>query len=198
MPIAVISLKNIMNAIKIDTKTGKLENYTKRIVRKLSDMKEFYFNKSVVDEILSKNDPVIYEVYAFETGDSVGNLSFATTILYPGKIGNEFFMTKGHFHEKRDRAEIYLGLSGSGLMLIMDDRGNAYHVKIKPHSVIYVPPNHAHRAVNTGKEKLIFLAIYPSDAGHDYGTILEKGFSKLVIEENNSVRIIDNPKFKNQ
>ena len=185
----------IMDGIRINLGSGELSRFTKKIVRKLSDMKDFYYDKSAVKEILMRSDPIIYEVYAYETEKQDGNLSFATTILYPGKIGREFYMTKGHFHEKEDRAEVYVGLSGTGLMLIMDKNGETKIVKIEPNSVIYVPPYHAHRAVNIGDKPLIFLAIYPSDAGHNYGDIKLKGFSKIVIQENGEVKIIDNPNY---
>jgi len=185
-----------IEGIKVDLESGKLLNYTKKTVRRLSDMKEFYHDKSAVQAILKESNPIIYEVYAYETERKEGNLSFATTILYPGKIGKEFYMTKGHFHMKRDRSEVYLGLSGEGLMLIMNEEGETKVIKIEPNLVIYVPPHHAHRAVNTGEKPLIFLAIYPSDAGHDYGIIMEKGFSKIIIEDNGAIKIIDNPNFK--
>jgi len=38
---------------------------------------------------------------------------------------------------------------------------------------------------------------FRADAGHDYGTIEEKGFRKLVVEEYGKVAVIDNPKWKN-
>ena len=49
---------------------------------------------------------------------------------------------------------------------------------MKPGSVHYIPGNVAHRVANTGNEPLIFLASWPSDAGHDYARIRETGFSK--------------------
>ena len=62
--------------------------------------------------------------------------------------------------------------------------------------VIYVPPGWAHRAINIGSTKLIFLAIYPSDAGHDYGAIKERGFRKIVIERDGKPSIEDNPRWR--
>ncbi|MEM2522631.1 MAG: glucose-6-phosphate isomerase, partial [Candidatus Bathyarchaeia archaeon] len=32
--------------------------------------------------------------------------------------------------------------------------------------------------------------------GHDYETIKEKGFAKMVIEERGKPKIVDNPRFK--
>lgn len=104
-------------------------------------------------------------------------------------------MTKGHYHTKRNRAEVYICLSGEGRLIIQDEEGNATVVKFEPDNIVYVPPYHAHRTVNVDKKPLIFLAIYPSDAGHDYGIIEEKGFSKLVVERNGHPSVIDNPNY---
>jgi glucose-6-phosphate isomerase len=49
--------------------------------------------------------------------------------------------------------------------------------------------------VNTGKSDLIIMAVYASDAGHDYGFIEKKGFLKLVCEENGKVVLKANPKY---
>jgi len=36
-----------------------------------------------------------------------GELLFGVSIVHPGKVGNEFYMTKGHFHTVLETAEIY-------------------------------------------------------------------------------------------
>ncbi|NIM45751.1 MAG: glucose-6-phosphate isomerase, partial [Nitrososphaeria archaeon] len=51
----------------------------------------------------------------------------------------------------------------------------------------------AHRSVNTGNSKLVFLAIYPSEAGHDYEAVRTKGFAKLVVQNDGKPTIVDNP-----
>jgi glucose-6-phosphate isomerase len=38
--------------------------------------------------------------------------------------------------------------------------------------------------------------IYPANAGHDYGTIEQQGFRKLVLERDSRVQIIDNPRWR--
>ena len=188
-----MELANIITYL--NRKTGILEPYTAKTIRKLSDMKKFYYDQESVNKILAKEDPVIYEVYAVEISKEEGNLSFATTVLYPGKVGDEYYMTKGHFHTKKNRAELYICLSGVGRLIMQDEEGNAIVAKFEPDSIVYVPPYYAHRTVNVGKEPLIFLAIYPSDAGHDYGTIEEKGFSKLIVERNGAPVVIENPNY---
>ena len=48
-------------------------------------------------------------------------------------------------------------------------------------TVHYIPGKVAHRVVNTGNEPLVFLASWPSDAGHDYGSIRTSGFSRRMV-----------------
>ena len=167
---------------------GKMKPFSDKVERNLSDMKSFYRDQNAVEKNLEE-DPLIYEVYGHENNGS-GDLSFATTILFPGKIGDEYFMTKGHFHTKESRSEIYYCINGEGYLLIEDENGNTSYEKMTPNSVVYVPPGYAHRSINTGENNFVFLAVYPSDAGHEYGPIKEEGFSKLFVERNNELKII--------
>ncbi len=180
--------------VDIDLETGVIPG-AKKLVRRLSDLRGYFLDEKAYNELL-KDDPVVYEVYAVEQEEKEGDLNFATTVLYPGKVGGEFFFTKGHFHSKADRAEIYYGIKGKGGMLLQTPEGKAEWIPMKPGTVVYVPPHWAHRTVNTGDEPFIFLAVYPADAGHDYGSIAEKGFSKLVVDEDGEVRLIDNPRWR--
>lgn len=178
-------------SFKIDD-IGKMKPFSEKVERNLSDMKSFYKNQEAVEKRL-KEDPLIYEVYGHEN-EGEGNLSFATTIMHPGKIGNEYFMTKGHFHTKKSRSEVYYCLDGEGYLLIEDRKGNSEYRRMFPNSLVYVPPGHAHRSINTGDNNFVFLAVYPSDAGHEYGPIKEQGFSKIFIEKNNELHIVNNSK----
>ncbi len=112
---------------------------------------------------------------------TLGGLFWGSTVLQPGLVGDEYFMTHGHFHEIKDRAELYATVKGTGAMLFMDERRGSWSQTMKPGSVHYIPGNIAHRAINTGNEPLIFLASWPSDAGHDYGTIRTRGFAKRLV-----------------
>jgi glucose-6-phosphate isomerase len=113
-----------------------------------------------------------------------GNLFFGTTLIIPGKVGYEYFMTKGHFHEKSDRAEYYWGIKGEGVLLMMDRKGNTWGEKMSPGTVHHITSDIAHRVANTGNNPLVFGACWPSDAGHDYGSIADKGFTARLIEVN--------------
>jgi len=173
----------------INPDTGLMEG-GKLSIRRLSDMKGYFHDGESCSRML-ENDPEVYRVYAIEQEERAGDLNFATTIIHPGKVGDEFFMTKGHYHAISDRSELYLCLRGKGMMLTQDRENKASWTEMRPMRMIYVPPHHAHRTVNTGEEDLIFLAVYPADAGHDYGEISETGFSALVVERDGDVRVIE-------
>ncbi|PTX64416.1 glucose-6-phosphate isomerase [Melghirimyces profundicolus] len=170
-------------AAKVNWATGNLEGKkVSKTVRKLKHLEGVFAD----EEAYSSMDPetVVYEVEVLEQEQpgKEGGLLFGTSYLYPGKVGDEYFMTKGHFHEKRDRAEYYWGIRGSGLLLLMDEQGVTTAEQVFPGSLHYVPGHIAHRLVNTGSEVLAVGACWPSDAGHDYGSIADRGFTARVKE----------------
>jgi len=147
-------------------------------VRRMSDLKNLFSDKKAADLAAKSGNPVVYEVYAKESEDPDG-LSYAVTVINPGEVGGEYFMTKGHFHAK-PTGELYLGLEGSGILLLQDRKGNTQKVKIEPGKISYVPSGYAHRSVNTGNGKLKFLAVYRADSGHDYITVEKEGFKDKI------------------
>ena len=57
--------------------------------RYLSQMKNMYQDQEAVEEILKHEDPLIYEFYELGCPERAGDLAFGTTMIHPGKIGNE-------------------------------------------------------------------------------------------------------------
>lgn len=110
-----------------------------------------------------------------------GGLFWGTTVLQPGQVGDEYFMTHGHFHAIRDRAEYYATLRGTGALLMMEENGNTWSQTMTPGTVHYIPGCIAHRVSNTATEPLVFSACWPSDAGHDYTIIRTRGFGKRMV-----------------
>lgn len=137
---------------------------------------------------LKSMDPekVVYNVWAHlpENEGTIGGLFFGTTMIYPGKVGNEYFMTRGHFHENIDTAEYYWGINGDGVLILMDEERNIWAEKMEKGSLHYIQRGVAHRVANVGTEPLIFNACWPSDAGHNYGEIDQNGFSARLIDVN--------------
>lgn len=171
--------------------------YDRHLERRLSSMKGQYQDRQAYDDQLLQSDLLLYEVYEINRPQIAGELLSGISIVHPGKIGNEFYMTKGHFHEILETAEIYYCLKGAGFMVMEDPEGNTKVESLAPGNILYVPPRWAHRSICIGKqEDLITFFVYPGNAGHDYGTIEVQGFRKLVIDGPSGVEIIDNPNWK--
>ena len=183
-------------SLDFDLITGfsKTAQTTKRY---LSSMSGMFCSQSAVDLVLQKEDPLIYEFYELDCPPRQGDLAFGTTILYPGKIGREYFMTKGHFHSLLDPAEVYYTLSGEGYMVMENRDGDTREIRLSKNNAVYVPRGYAHRSVNTGAEPLVLFYTFDANAGHDYGTIETKGYRRLILEDNGIPIVSANPKWKN-
>ena len=167
------------------------------IQRRLSAMKGQFLDEVTYGEMLSEDDRLIYEVYEIHRPEIAGELLMGISIVHPGKVGQEFYMTKGHFHTVLDTAEVYYCLQGEGFMVMETPEGETSVESLSPGKVLYVPPRWAHRSVCSARqEDLITFFVYPGNAGHDYGTIEKLGFRKLVIEGENGIEIIDNPRYQ--
>jgi len=166
------------------------------IKRHLSDMDFMYQDREAAQEILAEEDPLIYRFYNVEIPEEEEHLRHCVSMVFPGKIGNEFYMTKGHFHEVEDTAEVYFTLRGRGKMVMQSTSGEVDIQDMYRGAITYVPPYWAHRCVNTGVQPLVFFAVYRGDAGHNYGIIEEKGMKKIVLEEKGEVVIKDNPRYE--
>ncbi len=122
-----------------------------------------------------------------------GGLFWGVTTILPGKVGDEYFMTRGHFHAESDTAEFYWGMLGEGVLICMDEAGNSWAERMVPNSLHYIAGCVAHRVANTGSVPLVFGACWPSYAGHDYETINKKGFSARVVAQDGKPTLVKSP-----
>jgi glucose-6-phosphate isomerase, archaeal len=169
--------------ITVDLKSGALSGEgVHRLSRCIEDLKGLFADEQARQSL----DPekVMYRVETFSpVGDGEeGGLFWGTTYLEPGMVGNEYFMTKGHFHGKRSRAEYYMGVAGNGALILMDENRRTTFEPMHPGTLHYIPAHTAHRVANTGSTVLSFLACWPSDAGHDYESIATQGFSARLLK----------------
>jgi glucose-6-phosphate isomerase len=126
------------------------------MVRKYKDMADSYKGE------LKSGNPVIYKVYIKDYGDFEEGL----TVLNPGHVEGEYYMTKGHRHVKA-MAEIYILVSGKGKLLIQE--GSRTKIMDMKKNVLYhVPATSGHRLVNTGNKPMEVMTIYGKNSGHDY------------------------------
>lgn len=168
-----------------------------RTVRTLSSMRGQYLDQAAYDAMLAQDDTLLYEVYEINRPAVAGELLQGVTVLHPGKVGDEYFMTKGHFHAVLETGEVYLCLRGSGMIVMETPEGDWNVQEFRPGNAVYILPRWAHRTVNvSASDDLVFFFAYPGNAGHDYGTIEQRGFHKLVVERDGKPAIIDNPRWK--
>jgi glucose-6-phosphate isomerase len=177
---------------------GMIPSYfDQHIERRLSAMKGQYSDHQAYQSMLENGNPILYEVYQIQRPLLAGELLSGISIVHPGKVGREFFMTKGHFHAILDTAEVYLCMQGEGYMVMENPDGEWQIETLAPGKVLYVPPKWAHRSVCSSRlENLVTFFVYPGHAGHDYGTIEQQGFRKLVFDGENGIEIVDNPRWK--
>lgn len=155
----------------LDLSTGVISGpnvvYSRRTI---ADLGGLFEDQSAVRAI----DPetVVYETYGFaEPVDGSAVLLAATTVLHPGRVGREAFMTRGHFHVDALRGESCLTLSGRGVLLLRDRNGVEERIDMVPGSLTMIDGRLAHRVANVGSEPLVFVVTWMSDCGHDYAGV---------------------------
>lgn len=155
----------------------------------LKDVKNLYEKPYIYDKY--SDDTIVYEVYSYSCGNKKieGNLYWGITVMYPMLINGECNMTRGHFHENKNCAEYYFGITGEGLLLRMDEDGRCFGEKILPGSLHYIDGKVAHRIINIGDEMLKVGACWPTTAGHDYASVESMQFPYRICRINGELII---------
>ena len=128
--------------------------YNQHLKRRLSSLKGQFLDQIAYASMLTEEDRLVYEVYAIERPEVTGELLHGVSIVHPGRVGEEYFMTKGHFHTVLETAEVYYVLKGNGYMVMEDPEGNWAVERLRAGRVLYVPTRWAQRSVNTGSADL--------------------------------------------
>ena len=122
-------------AFAIDT--GVISEATANYQKRLSDLRGLFLDPEALERrIREENDPVCYENYAVSHSQAEGDIFFGTTIIYPGKVGSEYHLTRGHYHRKRNQGKTHEAAI-SHLMRILTRRLVAVLRSGKPHSSNY-------------------------------------------------------------
>ena len=175
--------------VDFDLVHGIMKDPQVHVIRLASSMRGHYKDARALEALVAQGDPVHYEVFEMNLPEVPGHLKFCISKTYPGTVGGECFMTKGHYHAVPGTAEIYLCLRGEGLMLMKLPDGSSASEKFLPGRMIYVPPFWAHRTVNTGDDPLVSFCVYPAEAGHNYGDIEKEGFPLRVFKRAGRVEV---------
>jgi glucose-6-phosphate isomerase len=178
--------------IVIDSFSGAATPHTAAYEKRLSEFRGIYQDQRAFDTLLAeKGDVLTYKVV--ECRREGTDLFFGTTTMYPGTVGDEYFMTRGHFHARRDCGEIYYTQSGEGLLLLQSREGETRTLTMKPGTCAAIPADWAHRTVNTGDTPLVFVWCCSKEAGHDYGAILTRGMGQRVVRKNGAPVCLSDP-----
>ncbi len=111
-----------------------------RYHKRLRDLRGLYADAEAFEALTAnRGDEVVYQVTDYRPNANPGDLITGVTRMSPGKVGKEFFMTRGHIHAVI-RPELYYGLKGAGLMLMESPDGESRILEIRPHTACYVPP----------------------------------------------------------
>jgi glucose-6-phosphate isomerase len=166
------------------------------IERRLSELRGYFADEAAYAEALARGDPVLYTMAAVEPAAGDGALHYAIGRIAAGRIGAEYYMTKGHYHAWRAAAEVYVGLSGAGFMLLeSEETGESRLAPLAPDTIVYVPGHTAHRTINTGDAPLTYLGIYPAKAGHDYGAMAGRHFRHVVVAVDGQPVLLERDRF---
>ena len=184
-----------MPDVRFDPLTGAIPDVP-CVERRLSDLRGYFADEAAFAAALAVGDPVLYRVASVEAAQGEGQLHYGVGVIEPGRVGQEYYMTKGHLHAFRPAAELYVGIRGRGVMLLEEEGSGASRlVPLEPHGLVYVPGHTAHRTVNTGDEPLVYLGVYPAQAGHDYAFVQARNFSCVVVERDGQPAMEDRRRY---
>jgi glucose-6-phosphate isomerase, archaeal len=174
------SLATIM--VRVDWATGALHGpEIGRSQKTLGDIRALFGDQNAAQNLAPERLIYSVEWWAPVRADTEGGLFWGTTVIEPGQVGDEYFMTHGHFHAKADRTEFYSAMEGQGALILMNKERKTWMEEMTPGSLHHIPPHTAHRVANTGTGPLRFVACWPSDAGYDYAEIRKNGFSARLV-----------------
>lgn len=189
-----IPINDLPITVQLDASTGVFTPCIEMENRRVSDLSMMFYDQAAVQAILEGGDRLVYDIRYYPFITSVSDMALGTTVIYPGKVGDEYHMTKGHFHARADQPEIYYCVQGEGF-LQMETRAGDYQVAAwKPGTVTHIPPAYAHRVINTGSTPLVFVASFHVAAGHDYAPVIARGFQYVIVERDGQPVAVPNPR----
>jgi glucose-6-phosphate isomerase len=167
--------------------------------------------KDVLMDPNASGPPIHY--YMIRGGSDRRNV----TVWESGTVGGEYIKTYGHYHVGQ-LDETYWVVFGEGIALLQKmveidgkpqpDRLALFKAqKVKAGDSVYMPPEHGHLLVNTGKTYFVTADNSPVDLGDkdpismpghaDYELVKQmRGFAYYVVERNGAPALVKNPLYK--
>ena len=147
-----------------------------------------------------------------------GNKKTNITVWEPGKVGDEYIKSYGHYHVG-DLEETYTILQGTGIIILqkrkVDASGNpidneieSFETKsVKAGDKVFIPSGMGHLAINTGTTWFVTSDTSPVNfdeknavaaPGHaDYAPFKKlHGAAYYVVEKNGEPSLVKNPNYK--
>lgn len=151
--------------------------------------------------------------YMIRGGTEMRNI----TVWEPGKVGDEYIKTYGHYHIGQ-LDETYWFLLGEGIVLqqkLMEVDGKPQPDRVaeframtaKKNDSVYMPPGYGHLVANTGGTYMVTADDSPVDFGDrdpvsmpghaDYEMVKQmRGFAYYIVERDGKPALIKNPLYK--
>ena len=190
-PFSSVLAPGLFTGVTIDWNRGVLNGpEVRESTKTLRDLACVFRDLASLEEMDGRR--AVYRVHSWAPAPAgtEGGLFWGVTVLEPGKVGDEYFMTHGHFHLNPTRAEFYATVAGQGILLRMERDRRTWGEPMSAGSLHSIDGAHAHRVVNAGDEPLIFWACWPADAGYDYGSIAQDGFGARVLDRDGAAAIV--------
>ena len=168
--------------------SGELLGNTGTYTKQLGDMAGVYRDTAAYRALVDREgaDTLVYTVESQHYNDRDGELTVGTSTLLPGRIGEEFAVTRGHLHARSECAELYYCISGHGVMLLETMNGESEAVELRAGEAVNVPGEWIHRSINVGERPFVTVFTYATNAGQDYDLIARAGGMKqLVVTDGN-------------
>lgn len=141
-----------------------------------------YFENPVTD--LNPEEVIYEKIVEKSTSPEEGHLIWGNIVLNPGKINDEYFMTRGHRHATDNTEEYLLCMSGSGLLMFVDQEGSCWCEELEEGSLHHIPEGVGRRLINTGETPMILSFCVPANAGKDHSIFAPANFPIRVFDDN--------------
>ena len=165
---------------------GALAGHTGTKRSLIADLKGLFAHAEAFNRLVAeRGSDLAYEVHEFRPERVAPHeLVFGTSTLQAGKVGDEFFMTRGHIHTRTDRPEIYFCHAGRGVMHMeapdgddAADRDAAGLGRLRPRRSGFTAASMSAQSRSSRRSAI------PADAGQDYDIIERSGGMRTLIVE---------------